>query len=118
MSVAAVIQMTSSPDVAANLATSALRRRVREARALARRASRRPAPTEIRLEDPEFWTAVRRLPRRQAQCVALHYLEDRSTAEVAAVLDIGEATVRVHLHRARSTLAQTLGEPLDEEESP
>ena len=96
--------------VVANLATSSLRRRFREARALGRLATRRPAPVELVLEDGAFWAAVRRLPRRQAQCIALHYLEDRSTAEVAAVLGISEATVRVHLHRARIELATTLGE--------
>lgn len=96
--------------VAANLATSTLRRRLVEARALTRLASRRTVADELRLEDAAFWAAVRRLPRRQAQCVALHYLEDRSTAEVAAVLGISEATVRVHLHRARTGLATTLGE--------
>jgi RNA polymerase sigma-70 factor, ECF subfamily len=104
--------------VVANLATSSFRRSFREARALTRLASRRPAPTEITLEDPDFWAAVRRLPRRQAQCVALHYLEDRSTAEVAEILGISEPTVRVHLHRGRLALATTLGESLDEEEAP
>jgi RNA polymerase sigma-70 factor (ECF subfamily) len=83
---------------------------VREARALARLAGRRTPADEVTVDDPTFWAAVRRLPRRQAQCVALHYLEDRSTAEVAAVLGISEATVRVHLHRARTDLASTLGE--------
>jgi RNA polymerase sigma-70 factor (ECF subfamily) len=96
--------------VAANLATSTLRRRVREARAMTRLAARRTPADELTVDDPSFWAAVRRLPRRQAQCVALHYLEDRSTAEVAAVLGISEATVRVHLHRARTDLATTLGE--------
>jgi RNA polymerase sigma factor (sigma-70 family) len=102
--------------VAANLATSWLRRRTREARALARVAARRAPPTELTLEDPEFWAAVRRLPKRQAQCVALRYLEDRSLTDIAAVLGIAEATVRVHLHRARTTLADTLGEQLEEEQ--
>jgi RNA polymerase sigma-70 factor (ECF subfamily) len=96
--------------VVANLATSTLRRRFREARALTRLAARRPVPEELPLDDAAFWTAVQRLPKRQAQCVALHYLEDRSTAEVASVLGISEATVRVHLHRARTQLATTLGE--------
>ncbi len=70
------------------------------------------------MADPAFWDAVRRLPRRQAQCVALHYLEDRSVADIARVLGIGEATVRVHLHRGRSTLAAALHEQLDREEAP
>jgi len=52
---------------------------------------------------------MRNLPRRQAQTVALFYLEDRSTEEIAAILGCAESTVRVHLHRARSTLARDLG---------
>ncbi|MCU1483336.1 MAG: putative polymerase subfamily sigma factor [Actinomycetia bacterium] len=95
--------------VAANLATSTLRRRGREARALARVALRRP-PVAAEPVDERFWAAVRALPRRQAQCVALHYLEDRSTAEIAVVLGIAEATVRVHLHDGRKRLASALDE--------
>ncbi len=59
--------------------------------------------------DPEFWGAVRALPERQAQCVALHYLEDRAVDDIAAVLDCRPATVRVHLHRGRLALARALG---------
>ena len=67
--------------VAVNLATSTLRRRTREARALTRLAARRTAPAELVVTNETFWEAVRHLPKRQAQCVALHYLEDRSVAE-------------------------------------
>jgi len=35
------------------------------------------------LEMLEFWKKVRELPRRQSQVIALHYLEDRSVAEIA-----------------------------------
>ncbi len=59
--------------------------------------------------DVAFWDAVRALPARQAQCVALHYLEDRSVADIAAIVGCSEATVRVHLHRGRQRLATTLG---------
>jgi len=96
--------------VAVNLATSTLRRRAREARALARLAGRRTDPAQLVVADESFWEAVRRLPRRQAQCVALHYLEDRSIGEIAAVLEIAEPTVRVHLHQGRTALATALGE--------
>lgn len=58
--------------------------------------------------DEELWAAVRDLPERQAQCVALHYLEDRDVAEIAEVLDCSAATVRVHLHRGRNALARAL----------
>jgi RNA polymerase sigma-70 factor (ECF subfamily) len=103
--------------VAVNLATSSLRRRTREARALARLAARRIAPAELVVTNEAFWEAVRRLPKRQAQCVALHYLEDRPIAEIAAVLDIAEATVRGYLHHGRTALAVALDVHLGEEEA-
>jgi RNA polymerase sigma-70 factor (ECF subfamily) len=53
---------------------------------------------------------VRRLPKRQAQAVALHYLEDRSVEDIAAILECSTGTVKQHLHRARRRLAALLGE--------
>jgi RNA polymerase sigma-70 factor (ECF subfamily) len=94
--------------VVANRAISRVRRRVAEARALARFAGRRELPDELAPADDEFWRAVRALPARQAQIVALHYLEDRSVADIAALLDISAATVKVHLHRGRQALARAL----------
>jgi RNA polymerase sigma-70 factor (ECF subfamily) len=102
--------------VVANLATSSWRRRTREARALLRIRRSRQSQSELTSADTEFWTEVRSLPPRQAQCVALHYLEDRSITEIARVLDIAESTVRVHLHAARQELATRLHESLDEED--
>jgi RNA polymerase sigma factor (sigma-70 family) len=63
----------------------------------------------------EVWRAVRSLPKRQAQCVALRYLDDRTTAEIAEVLGCAEATVRVHLHRAHAALAERLEHPEESE---
>jgi RNA polymerase sigma-70 factor (ECF subfamily) len=102
--------------VAVNLATSTLRRRTREARALARLAGRRTAPDELVVTNDGFWEAVRRRPRRQAQCVALRYVEDQTITEIAAVLDIAEPTVRGYLHQARAALAVSLDVHLGEEE--
>ena len=101
--------------VAVNLATSTLRRRTREARALARLAAHRTAPAELVIANEAFWDAVRNLPKRQAQCVALHYLEDRPIAEIAAVLEITETTVRGYLHHGRAALAISLDVHLEEE---
>lgn len=58
--------------------------------------------------DPAVLRAIRALPPRQRACVVLHLLDDRPVAEVAETLGCREATVRVHLHRARSTLAASL----------
>jgi RNA polymerase sigma-70 factor, ECF subfamily len=95
--------------VAANLATSAVRRRLIEARALARFWARQePSLVELPASQADFWRAVRSLPRRQAQVVALHYLEDLSVVEVARVLGCAEGTVKAHLHTGRETLARRL----------
>ena len=98
--------------VAANLAVSAVRRRLAEARALVRLAGRQePSYAALPAEDGEFWRAVRRLPRRQAQVVALVALEELSTAEVASTLGCSQRTVQAHLQKARATLAGRLGLP-------
>ena len=103
--------------VCANRAVSAVRRRLAEGRALTRLGGRRVLPDELAAGDAEFWRAVRRLPARQAQVVALHYLEDRPVGEVASLLRLAPGTVKAHLHRARRTLAGDLGcEVADEPE--
>ncbi|NLA35792.1 MAG: hypothetical protein GX868_08895 [Actinobacteria bacterium] len=56
-----------------------------------------------------LWAEVRRLPRRQAQAVALVYGLDLAATEAAEVLGVEAATVRTHLHKARATLAAKLG---------
>jgi len=101
---------------AINLAISDRRRRAAEERAVTRTPrSHEPADAaEEVVGTDRFWAAVRRLPRQQAAVVALHYLEDRSVAEVATVLDVAEGTVKAHLHKARAALAQHLS--LDPEE--
>jgi RNA polymerase sigma factor (sigma-70 family) len=92
-------------------ASNIRRGRLREARALRRLAGYQKSSEVLHeIVDDDFWRSVRRLPRRQRECVTLHYLEDRSTAEIAATLGIAEPTVRVHLHTARAALASALGE--------
>lgn len=103
--------------VVANRSVSQVRRRVAEAKALTRVMGRRELPAVLPEPDAEFWRAVRRLPRRQAQAVALHYLDDLSVADVAAVLEISPDTVKVHLHRGRQALAASLGLATDDEEA-
>jgi RNA polymerase sigma-70 factor (ECF subfamily) len=101
--------------VVANLSVSAFRRRVAEAKALARAAiGERTVLPDLGSADPDFWTAVRALPRRQAQVIALFYLEDRSIAEVAEILDMTTGTVKRHLHDGRLTLARRLREEVEE----
>ncbi len=102
--------------VVANLSVSWTRRRWREARAVIRLGHRRESHLESREPaDDAFWGAVRSLPKRQAQCVALFYFEDRSVADIARTLSIAESTVRVHLHDGRIALAQQLSETVEDD---
>ncbi len=94
--------------VTCNRAASALRRRVREAKALIRLAGRTQTHIELDEGDEAFWQAVRRLPARQAQAVALYYMEDYSVREISEILDCSEGTVKTHLSRARDAVARQL----------
>jgi len=95
--------------VVLNLAASAYQRRKAEARALLRLAPLRgEPPAELSAEAGEFWRAVRRLPKHQAQAVTLHYLEEASVAEIAEAMNCAEGTVKAHLHRGRQALAKRL----------
>jgi RNA polymerase sigma factor (sigma-70 family) len=96
--------------VCANLATSFVRRRVVEARAMLRVRPRPNEVAELGYDDGEFWAAVRRLPRRQAQCIALTYVYGCPVVEIAEVLGCAEGTVKAHLARGRDRLASHLDE--------
>jgi RNA polymerase sigma-70 factor, ECF subfamily len=75
-----------------------------------------PALAELPVSGADFWRAVRSLPRRQAQAVALHYLEDLPVADIARVLGCAEGTVKAHLHHGREALGRRLA--LFEEREP
>jgi RNA polymerase sigma-70 factor (ECF subfamily) len=95
--------------VVTNLSVSTIRRRVVEAKALVHLGHReRTRVPERATGDVEFWEAVRSLPRRQSQVVALHYLEDLAIADIAEVLEMAPGTVKKHLHDARGELASRL----------
>lgn len=72
---------------------------------LARRTS---SSIELDEGDAAFWQAVRRLPPRQAQVVALFYFADYSVRDIAAVLGCSEGAVKTHLSRARAAVARHL----------
>jgi RNA polymerase sigma-70 factor (ECF subfamily) len=97
--------------VVANRAVSRRRRLTSEAVAVARLAARRRPTSEAPPLDQEVWTAVRRLPARQAQVFALTYVDDLSLDQVAAVLQISAGTAKTHLQRARAALTASLTPP-------
>jgi RNA polymerase sigma-70 factor (ECF subfamily) len=51
---------------------------------------------------------VRELPEQQRFAIVLHYVEDRSVADIAEVLQCSEGTVKTHLSRGRAALARGL----------
>lgn len=93
--------------VAVNLTRSLWRRLQVEAMArLKTREQDQQDPFDA--EADEFWREVRRLPARQAQAIALHYVEDLSVSEIADVLGVAEGTVKALLHQGRSRLRRQL----------
>jgi RNA polymerase sigma-70 factor (ECF subfamily) len=89
-----------------NKAASLYHRRRAEIRALARLGPLRGTPpAKLDVEAREVWRTVRKLPTRQAQAIALFYLDELTVAETAEVMGCAENTVKVHLHQARKTLA-------------
>lgn len=96
--------------VAMNRATSVSRRRISELRALLRVGSQRQPIASMPQRDEDVWAAVRKLPRRQRQCVALHYILDCTVEETALTLGCAQGTVKAHLHTARQTLSRDLAE--------
>jgi RNA polymerase sigma-70 factor (ECF subfamily) len=101
--------------VCANLSTSLVRRRAAEARAVMRVGWMQRNHTELAPEDEEFWTEVRRLPRRQAQVIALHYIDDLDVAGIGLTLGCAPSSVKTHLVRGRTALSTLLGNDSEEE---
>ncbi|MCP3996421.1 MAG: sigma-70 family RNA polymerase sigma factor, partial [bacterium] len=94
--------------VVVNRSTSVLRRGVTEIKAIPRlRAGMRHIP-ELEPEAAGVWDEVRALPRRQAQAIALFYLEDLSLDQIADVLECSPGTVKAHLRRGRERLSRKL----------
>jgi RNA polymerase sigma-70 factor, ECF subfamily len=70
-------------------------------------------PTDAMVADnrmSQLWAAVEDLSPQQRTAVLLQCREELSTKEIAVVLQLSEATVRVHLHRAYSALKRRVGE--------
>lgn len=84
------------------------RRKRTEADYLARQRRVEPSTAAPSAETVAFWSAVRDLPTRPRLAVTLFYAADRTTAEVASILDVPEGTVRSDLSRARQALAREL----------
>jgi RNA polymerase sigma-70 factor (ECF subfamily) len=103
--------------VVANRSVSSFRRRRAEVKAIALAALGQPTDLpDLGAADPDFWKAVRSLPRRQCQVITLFYLEDLPITDVANILEMSPGTVKRHLHNGRLALGRRLAIDDEEEE--
>ncbi len=96
--------------VTLNIARSRFRRRERFDHLL-----RRLRPAEDRLPGLEpdhvvLVQALRRLPRKQREAIALFYLADLPVTDIAESLRVSPNVVKSRLHRGRLALAEQLGD--------
>jgi RNA polymerase sigma factor (sigma-70 family) len=91
---------------ALNVGVSWWRRRIREL-PLAGQDAAAPRDVDDRL-DAALLTALRHLPDRQREVIALRVFLDLDIGTIAGHLGIAPATVRVHLSRAVTTLRHEL----------
>ncbi|MBK8095470.1 MAG: RNA polymerase sigma factor [Planctomycetes bacterium] len=101
--------------IAQNISVDRLRRTGKEPVALDElelEPERQPsAATDIREERlARMRKLVGRLPEALREAVLLFYFEQKSHAEIAAMLEVTEAAVNQRLHRARLHLKQAFGE--------
>lgn len=92
-------------QVVANKSVSTLRRKASETKALLRLRLADETTPPIDHDAEQLWSDVRSLPKRQAQVIALRYLDGSSVEAIADVLGLSQNTVKTHLKRGRATLA-------------
>lgn len=92
-----------------NLCTDVHRRRGRE-RVVIERLGIEPESLFGEPAADQLWEAVRRLPPRQRSVIALRYIDDFTTADIAAVLKVTIGTVTKSLVDARRSLGDLLKE--------
>jgi uncharacterized protein len=96
--------------IAANLAKMQLRRRPAEVKQ--QTVTESPASPEETAEAREAARAILAaldvLPPHEREAVVMHYVDDRSAGEIAAIVGEAPGTIRVRLHRARRHLREHL----------
>ncbi len=98
--------------VAVNLLRRRARRRKTEHRLL--RRHQLDGHVQPRDPDPALWDAVRTLPARERQAVALRYLAGFKEREVANAMEISEGAASATLSSARRRLATIIERPAED----
>ncbi|MEN8115166.1 MAG: SigE family RNA polymerase sigma factor [Actinomycetota bacterium] len=96
--------------VVANGSVSRFRRHKAETKALVRIGGSGFTVPDMSPDAVATWVAVRKLPKRQAQVIALRYYDRSSIADIARILECSENTVKTHLQRAKQALSSQLNE--------
>jgi RNA polymerase sigma-70 factor (ECF subfamily) len=100
--------------IARNVVANELRRDRRRPVSPLEAASLVPAPDDVvelaasREAGDAAWRAVGRLPEDRRRAVVLRFVNEMSTAEIAAILGRSEGAVRFLLHRALRSVAEDL----------
>lgn len=114
----AAVSRTRDPD-------AYVRRMIVNAHVSGWRRTRRESPVELVRDAPvesvaervstadRVWRVCQGLPRQQRAAVVLRFYEDLDYAEIAAILDLAEPTVRSHVHRALAALRVELSQEDD-----
>lgn len=98
-------------SIVLNLARSHMRRRM-----VARKHPPGPQPPSpgadaritVSEDTAEVLDALRALPRRQRECLALRFYEELTEEEIASTLGISRSSVKTHVRRGLTTLADKL----------
>ena len=101
--------------VAWRLAVSRWRRTKLSLRSTDRARGPRLTTPEPDIAHTALVAALRQISPDQRRAIVLHYLCDRSVAEIAEETGAPAGTVKARLSRGRTALASLLGDPLEEE---
>lgn len=108
------VQATSSPEAwTYAVGVNFLRRRARRAALEATLLRRTPPPSSTPGLPPDVWDAVRQLPKRQREAIALRYVLDLSEAQVADAMGVAPGTASATLVSARKALAVLLHDDVE-----
>ena len=113
------VSTMGSPEAWAHtVGVNLIRRRWRRS-AIERRLATSPAPAASAQASPvpELWQAVRSLPMRQRQAIALRYVLDLTQEQVASAMGVAPGTAAATLTSARRQLRALLGNESEPEEA-
>ncbi|HEV2361818.1 MAG TPA: sigma-70 family RNA polymerase sigma factor [Acidimicrobiales bacterium] len=71
------------------------------------------APESVVAARTDLGRALRALPQRQREAIALHYLADLPLADISRAMGVSGETVKTHLERGLAALRRELGVDLE-----